>query len=269
MHNQRQSPAVPPAGATSPWKAASAVNDDDVQGWFGAHRTVDVLFATLVAAGVRGAIVEIGVYHGKSFIHMAKHLEAGVLEPAVALDVFAQQEKNLDGAGKGDYDIFTTNMNRKLDPSLLSMISVQNGSSLETTPGDVLRFTKQRPVALFSVDACHTFHCTLNDLELARETLHPSGIIMVDDVFNQGWPGVMLAVGHFLSVHRDVYAPFAFGRNKYFIARVGAAAHFLDALKSDCGASCRAHPIAASWNPTTNGTMISTEGHVYTNGVPA
>ena len=247
------------AGATPD----SRLRESDVEGWFGAHRTVDVLLDAIVAVGVRGAIAEIGVFHGKSFIHMAKHLQAGILEPAVALDVFDQQEKNLDQAGKGDCHIFTANMNRKLEPDLLSMISVRNGSSLETTADDIRRFTKQRPVAFFSVDACHTFHCTLNDLELARETLHPSGIIMVDDVFNPGWPGVMLAVGHFLSIHRDVYAPFAFGRNKYYIARVGAAARYLNALESDCGAVCRIHPIAASWNPTTNGALVNLEGHVY------
>lgn len=60
----------------------------------------------------------------------------------------------------------------------------------------------------------HTCHWALNDPELARETLvlHPSGIIMVDDVFKKAWlGGVMLGIGHFLSTRRDTHAPFALG----------------------------------------------------------
>ena len=77
------------------------MRDTDVQGWFvGLGRTLDCRRALLLAittTGVRGRIrrQEIGEFHGKSFIHMALHLDlqAGVLEPAVALDVFAEQEE--------------------------------------------------------------------------------------------------------------------------------------------------------------------------------
>ena len=70
-----------------------------MQGWFvGLGRTLDcrrALLLVITTAGVRGRIrrQEIGEFHGKSFIHMAQHLQAGALEPAVALDVFAEQEE--------------------------------------------------------------------------------------------------------------------------------------------------------------------------------
>ena len=105
---------------------------------------------------------------------------------------------------------------------------------MDSTSHQVLNYTGNRPAIMFSVDACHTFHCTLNDLNLAKSALHPDGIIMLDDVFNQGWPGVMLGLGQFLTNARDAMAPFAFGLNKYFIASMGVAKRYINALKDAC-----------------------------------
>jgi hypothetical protein len=129
---------------------------------------------------------------------------------------------------------------------------------LDSTSHQVLNHTGNRPAIMFSVDACHTFHCTLNDLNLAKSALHPEGIIMLDDVFNPGWPGVMLGLGQFLADTRDTMTPFAFGLNKYFIANVGVAMRYINALKDACE-MCRIHKIAASWNPSTFGNMINVE----------
>lgn len=61
-------------------------------------------------------------------------------------------KKNLDGAGSGNLRIFTDNVKRKLPPNLQSMVEMHNGSSLETTAGDLCSFTRQRPVAFFSIE---------------------------------------------------------------------------------------------------------------------
>mmetsp|Transcript_16182 Transcript_16182/g.21171 ORF Transcript_16182/g.21171 Transcript_16182/m.21171 type:complete len:122 (+) Transcript_16182:683-1048(+) len=119
-----------------------------------------------------------------------------------------------------------------------------------------MRFTDGRKIVFFSIDGCHTFHCTINDLELALSTLHTDGIIMLDDVYNSAWPGVALAMGHFLSKHRDQVIPVAFGRNKYYLARSGAGAYYLNALQKACP-NCRVHSTAAPWNPTTQGNLIN------------
>ena len=146
-----------------------------IDGWFDAERSVDVLLRGLKDLSIHGALVEVGVYHGKSFVHMAKHLEPGVLEPGVALDAFSRQEESHDHtynhrsrAGLPARDLVMQNVVAHVPPALLPLISVQQASSLEMTAEDVLNRTYLRPVAFFSVDACHTFHCTLNDLELAR-----------------------------------------------------------------------------------------------------
>ena len=57
--------------------------------------------------GVRGNVAEIGVHHGKLFLLLAGDLHDG--EEAVALDVFGDQQKNLDRSGKGDRAVFERN----------------------------------------------------------------------------------------------------------------------------------------------------------------
>ena len=36
-----------------------------------------MLLSTMVNGGMEGSLVEIGVFRGKSFIHMSRHLKAG------------------------------------------------------------------------------------------------------------------------------------------------------------------------------------------------
>ena len=114
----------------------------------------------------------------------------------------------------------------------------------------------------------HTCHWALNDPELARETLvlHPSGIIMVDDVFKKrGWAGSCSASATF-SPHTGIRTyPFVCvgRRNKYFIALNGAASRYQDALKRDCGAACRVNKTAGPWNPKTHGDLLNVEHLTY------
>ena len=105
------------------------------------------------------------------------------------------QESNLDQAGAGVKEQVLQNVRQHLPTELHEQVKIVEASSLDSTSQQVLSHTGNRPAIMFSVDACHSFHCTLNDLNLAKSTLHPDGIIMLDDVFNQEWPGVMLGLG--------------------------------------------------------------------------
>ena len=73
-----------------------------MQGWV-EPQTLDILRTLSEAqdgAGVEGAVAEIGVHHGKLFIAMQLLNRPGA--PAVAIDVFDDQELNVDQSGRGD-----------------------------------------------------------------------------------------------------------------------------------------------------------------------
>lgn len=87
------------------------VRRKEVDGWLA--RCDGEIFARLLEAqlsnGMTGAIVEIGVHHGKSFIPMALSNDGRL---CYAIDIFGRQELNTDISGCGDREIFTRNLTK-------------------------------------------------------------------------------------------------------------------------------------------------------------
>ena len=244
-----------------------SVAAEEVQGWFGAHKTTTLLMATLEQKQIRGAVAEIGVHHGKSFIHLLQ--QATSQRAFVAIDVFQDQRKNLDGSGMGDYATFMRNIHQNVLPWQRKLVSTVNSSSLEVTVDDIVRYAKGQRVALFSVDGCHTFDCTLRDLYTAYGSLADYGIIMVDDYSNSGWPGVANAVGAFLQNKQHEVTAIAYGENKYYISRLNAAGFWQQAFYERCQKPagnlcnrvycdnvCVLHEHCTHYNPVTHGHLI-------------
>ena len=73
----------------------------------------------------------------------------------------------------------------------------------------------------------------------------------------------MLGLGSFLARHSDTHVLFAFGRNKHFISRVGAARRHQNRLRKDCRAGCELYAAAGPWNPSTRGDVLHLTGHGY------
>ena len=251
------------------------MSESAIQGWYMASEVVGYLCTVMFAAGMRGAYVEVGVHHGKSFIATLQHSRPGFLEPSVALDVFGDQTKNQDHSGKGSRAIFERHLLAHASPAQRQRVRVHEGSSLELTAGDVRNYTGGVAPVLFSVDACHNYDCTLNDLHLAFDALHPRGLILLDDYWNKGWPGVASGMHRFLAEQRKAVV-LGYGQNKVFLAPWGAAAFYWDALWHMCGTVCdRAtdpgscvqtekagrgcilHQHCAPWHPVTKGGLIS------------
>lgn len=211
-----------------------------------------------------GAVIEIGVHHGKSFIHL---LQSGnTSRPFIAIDVFDDQLKNLDKSGRGDLGLFKQNLRKHVSPQKMNDVNIMSGSSLETTQSDIMLRTNGSRVALFSVDGCHNFECTLSDLNLAYNMLEDYGLIMVDDYFNPAWPGVAVAVGAFLQQRRLEVAAIAFGENKFYITKTPAAAVWFRFFQEKrcsgvvcegayCG-PCVRHTNCANYNAITGGSLI-------------
>jgi hypothetical protein len=231
------------------------------------------LLRAMLLAGFSGSFVEVGVHHGKSFIATRQHARAGFLEPSVALDVFDDQSKNQDKSGRGNLATFKSNLAAYgRDPR--GAVRIFQRSSLELTAGDVVHnFTGGRRPILFSVDACHNYDCTLNDMHLAFDSLHSRGLIMLDDYWNFGWPGVSFGLHRFLAEQRRAVA-LAYGKNKVFVVPWGAASFYWDAIKAMCGYvcvkatdpgycvpeekhGCVLHQRCAPWHPVTLGGLIA------------
>src|SRR5262249_2540069 len=145
-----------------------------VNGWLDpfSARFIAALARAQMRNGINGAVAEIGVHHGRLFILM--HLTSPPDQKDIAIDIFENQELNLDHSGKGDLIQFLDNIRRwKGRPT--NVVIVQR-SSLDVSSADILQAVGQ--VRLFSVDGGHTEGCVTNDLNLAQSVLCKGGILI-------------------------------------------------------------------------------------------
>lgn len=183
-----------------------------VAGWLeaGAITMIKVLDSAQRSYGVSGAIAEIGVHHGKFFI--ALNLLQRTTECALAIDVFDDQELNIDNSGMGDRAKFERNVARW---SSDERVIIHQGDSSKLNATTVCALAKSR-IRPFSVDGGHTDTIVVHDMKVAERALCPGGIVIADDMFNQWWPGV--ATGTFRYMENGALQPFALGFNKVFFA---------------------------------------------------
>jgi hypothetical protein len=156
---------------------------------------------------VSSAVAEIGVHHGKLFIGMQLLQRDG--EKSVAIDVFGDQDLNIDASGHGDLEKFVNNVNLW---SSMDDVVVHQGDSTKLTP-EVLRGLAGGGIRFFSVDGGHTDEIVYSDMKLAEASLVNGGIVIADDVFNEYWPGVATGTLRYLNDGAKL-VPFLIGFNK-------------------------------------------------------
>ncbi|MGO9436329.1 MAG: class I SAM-dependent methyltransferase [Terracidiphilus sp.] len=197
-----------------------------VKGWLfpGAPEAILLLSEAQRHTGLSGGAAEIGVHHGKLFILL--YLLGEQDEAAVAVDLFSQQELNLDRSGEGDLERFKRNLERHADTARLV---VHEGDS-KRLAGPRLIELGRGPLRLISIDGGHTSEITAHDLATAEEALAEGGIVILDDCFKEMWPGVSDGVHRFFSQPRSIQ-PFAIGSNKTFFCQPGFAAKYGEALR--------------------------------------
>ena len=185
-----------------------------VEGWLRteAALVIAALSERQRALGVKGGIAEIGVHHGKLFVLL--YLLGGAPEKAVAIDLFEDQHLNVDRSGSGDLAKFRRNLARHADDARLVL---HQGSSLDLAGADLVRLA-EGPLRFVSVDGGHTAEIAAHDLATADASLAEGGIIVLDDAFNEQWPGVADGVQRFFS-RRPNLVPFAIGANKTYFCR--------------------------------------------------
>jgi len=174
-----------------------------------------------VALGVGGNVGEIGVHHGKLFLLLCLMRRGG--ETAVAVDVFEDQQANIDNSGCGSRQALLQNLDTHAGGR--EGVVLLQSSSTELAHDDI-RNAAGGPLRLFSIDGGHTAEITANDFALAAASLAPGGIVILDDYFQPAWPGVSEGTNRFFSSHPESLIPFAISANKLLITNSAERAHY-------------------------------------------
>jgi len=147
------------------------------------------------------------VHHGKLFILL--YLLCRAPEKAVAIDLFEDQHLNVDLSGNGDLAKFRRHLARHADDARLVL---HQGNSMDLAGADLVRLA-EGPLRFVSVDGGHTAEITAHDLAVADAALAEGGIIVLDDAFNEQWPGVADGV----QVNSVLPGPVMTGRRRSYL----------------------------------------------------
>lgn len=144
----------------------------------------------------------------------------------MAIDLFSYQKLNLDHSGAGDLERFKRNLHRHADASRLV---IHEGDSTQLTAERLLELGRG-PFRLISIDGGHTAEVTAHDLAISEGALSRGGIIILDDCFQEMWPGVADGVHRHFSQPRTI-VPFGIGGNKTFFCQPEFANRYAKVLR--------------------------------------
>src|SRR5262245_28553726 len=132
--------------------------------------------------GVAGNLFEIGVHHGKATVLLSRMKRGD--ERLGVCDIFENQGLNRDASGKGDKEIFLSNM-RTHGRVAEGELQLFAKSSEELSPEETTTNCR-----FFHIDGGHWAEIVVADMMTADRALNADGVMAVDDVFNPNWPGV-------------------------------------------------------------------------------
>jgi hypothetical protein len=224
-----------PGGLVMPKSAPSALKDyaahafSQIDGWTSVGALAIAAHINDIQRDwrVEGGAMEIGVYHGKFFIALNSLIEEPTTK-SIAVDLFGLQSLNIDGSGRGDEQIFRANLS-KFDRHRGSNVVIHSADSTRTTPSEILERVLQRP-RIVSIDGGHTAEHTIHDIELAAAVLDDRGVILVDEILNRHWLGVIEGTIGYLN-RRPTMWPFVIGENKLGLVPMSHHERYLKELR--------------------------------------
>lgn len=201
-------------------------NNQRVHGWLHQYSAAFIADISELQCenDIGGAVGEIGVHMGRLFILLK--LTAMDNERCFALDVFCKQHLNIDSSGFGDRDTFLRNVRQWTGDA---DITVMQASSLDVKASDIVDAVGQ--CRLVSIDGGHTEQLVCNDLQLIESVLIERGIIILDDFFNEAWPGVAAGAARYFLDPSTNARPFAITPNKVYLARPAHHEFYRKAIK--------------------------------------
>lgn len=199
---------------------------DDIEGWLLPEAAALMTAVSRIQRDwdVTGDLFEIGVYRGKSAVLLAL-LADPEYERLKVCDVFADQTSNPSKSGRGERAAFEKLLHEwvESDCDFLDVYQFPSGELSVEDTGHRCR--------IFHVDGGHHAEEALNDLMTADQALLNAGMVVVDDYFNEAWPGVSEGVMRFLLLRPHALVPVAHGFNKMLLCRPHRRDHWREALK--------------------------------------
>jgi hypothetical protein len=141
--------------------------------------------------GITGHIAEIGTFEGRFFIALALGLAEG--ERALGIDTF-------NWPNDGLLDLFHSHCAR-LGLARERYTAIK--ANARDLSADDIRNRLGGPIRFWHLDGDHARDQLLLDLNLAAATLHPQGIICLDDMLHPGYPLLVVAVHEWLERRPD------------------------------------------------------------------
>ena len=188
----------------------------DVPGWFNVDDCGHffLVLSYQSAMGLKGDLLEIGSYHGRSTALMAKCLQPE--ERIVVCDAF-ESDTDDNYANKPSPENLVSNIER-LSPGIN-----RNRIVIHKCLSNDLHFDSEEMFRFIHIDGGHSAEQAYFDLNLCSKHTTPSGVIVMDDYHNKQWPGVTEGTNRFLNethefvVLADLNRHGALGRKLYLI----------------------------------------------------
>ncbi len=186
-----------------------------IPGWFFPVSVAiwDTLLSYQAENNIRGNLMEIGVFKGKSATMAALHShtnETCVLVDPMPLDEVRQRIEHLAPETQCQY--------------------LQERS--QYLPRYSFLTEAARDFRWIHIDGEHTAQAVSNDLAVAETLLSDRGILTLDDFFSPSYPQITLALFRFMEANPGRLALILCGYNKCYLCRPNAAREYLTFIRS-------------------------------------
>ena len=133
--------------------------------------------------GIRGSVAEIGTFEGRFFIALG--LAVGEGEHAYGFDLFAWPGSEVLERLLANADAYGLARDR------FTPLSFDTG---KLTAQEFSNLTGGAPLRFIHIDGDHSPKALTQDLRLAQQSLHPQGLICIDDMLHPAFPFLVVVV---------------------------------------------------------------------------
>ena len=180
-------------------------NENDLEGWFFPQDMMSLAVLNTIQSknNIKGNIIEIGVYKGKSFSFLSHLIKEN--ETLFGYDTFPEDYYESTKLALEKYGAIVKFELIKADTS-------------ELNDDDIKAKINGKGIRILHIDAGHEYHEVLHSLLSFSPYVMDAGIIVMDDYQDPEFPGIEAAVLDFCEIDRPRrFIPFFSGANKIYL----------------------------------------------------
>ena len=187
--------------------------------------TMDILSTQSI--NQRGGVAEIGIQEGKLFLLLNQTVDENF--KSYAIDIFDDQQLNVDNSGTGHLGAFRKNLENFDRHNGRNTLIIQGDSTDSSLQLD--KIIQPGSIKFFSVDGGHTPAHVMNDLLIANRAINNEGVVILDDILNHWWTGVLEGWVKFNSTNPTL-VPFAMGHNKLYLCKIAYREYYVNLMSN-------------------------------------